>query len=80
MRTLEQIYKRYKQFATGVTQEEFINVVKGIQDEAFNAGSRTTQKQYYSKEEVDSLIESIRSQFSFNIRQTILQLYHEHKK
>ena len=36
MRTPEQIYKRYKQFATGVTKEEFINVVKGIQDEVFN--------------------------------------------
>jgi hypothetical protein len=80
MRTPEQIYKRYKQFATGVTKEEFINVVKSIQDEAFNAGSKTTQKQYYPEEEVDSLIESIRSQFSFNIRQTILQLYQGHKK
>ena len=80
MRTPEQIYKRYKQFATGVTKEEFINVVKSIQDEAFNAGSKTTKKQYYPEEEVDSLIESIRSQFSFNIRQTILQLYHEYKK
>lgn len=44
MRTPEQIYKRYKQFATGVTQEEFINVVKGIQDEAFNEGLEESAK------------------------------------
>ena len=36
MRTPEQIYKRYKQFATGVTQDEFVKAVKNIQDEAFN--------------------------------------------
>ena len=36
MRTTEQIYKRYKQFATGVTQDEFVKAVKNIQDEAFN--------------------------------------------
>ena len=44
MRTPEQIYKRYKQFATGVTQEEFINVIKGIQDEAFNEGLEEAAK------------------------------------
>ena len=36
MRTTEQIYKRYKQFATGVTKDEFVKAVKNIQDEVFN--------------------------------------------
>ena len=41
MRTLEQIYKRYKQFATGVTKDEFITAVKNIQNEAFNHALET---------------------------------------
>ena len=44
MRTPEQIYKRYNLFVTGVTREEFINVVKGIQDEAFNEGLEEAAK------------------------------------
>ena len=44
MRTTEQIYKRYKQFATGVTKDEFITAVKNIQNEAFNHALETAAK------------------------------------
>ena len=44
MRTPEQIYKRYKQFATGVTKDEFVIAVKNIQNEAFNYALETATK------------------------------------
>ena len=38
MRTPEQIYKKYKSFATAVTKDEFLKVVDTIQNEAYTKG------------------------------------------
>ena len=38
MRTPEQIYKKYKNFATAVTKDEFLKAVAVIQKEAFDDG------------------------------------------
>ena len=64
MRTPEQIYKRCKQFATGVTQEEFINVVKGIQDEAFMKGTESDlARAIHSKSSFEEGVNFVQSKF-----------------
>ena len=72
---IDSLYEKYRLQIKKLVDEE-----SKENKEIIGAKYKTTQKQYYSEEEVDSLIESIRSQFSFNIRQTILKLYHEYKK
>ena len=72
---IDSLYEKYRLQIKKLVDEE-----SKENREIIGSKCKTIQKQYYSEEEVDSLIESIRSQFSFNIRQTILQLYHEYKK
>lgn len=64
MRTPEQIYKRYKQFCSGVTPEEFMHAVRNIQDEAFAEGASFVQTQSYTEDEVRELFRARLKAFS----------------